>query len=276
MRIIVSGLIGQEAVTFRSLRSKPRLGGSACYAAIGASIFSRVSLISVCQSKFQGDLALLADLGIDCDLVHFVDEPGFAYHLSYTDEDSLPSCEASWGLLPLTDFLGTGLPPGIQHLPLLLAADDPCRQLLLAEKQSKGLVGLCINSNFIDEFRGEYESAIAIADLIFLTSLEFKMLNLDLVRFNGMFFVTNGGRGINVLHRGESRTFEITPAPLVCDPTGCGDVFAGAVFAQMCVGDPSRMNLGLIVESASRLATLNLISSGPLGLAERFRSGVQD
>lgn len=262
--LTVAGLIGEETVE-RGELTLTHLGGSGCYAALGASLFGPTQLIGIADERCLDDLSALSNrLDIDISQVQICPGRGFRYSISYEDDNHcLRSFQADWGMNPLLDYALNVPSVGMKAF---LAADDPARQLRLVRHHPGLVYGVGVNEHFIPDFRDEYLQLIENAKVVILNKREWELLSLTKLDDETTVIVTNGSLPIAVRCGRDSFEQGVLFERDVVDPTGCGDVLGGALFAMWASAGFTKDALREILSRAIQASHLALMSRGALGL----------
>jgi hypothetical protein len=236
---LVAGLVGREVIEVQDGGPGDFLGGAALYAAIAASASGPVSLAASVGGDLAGELhRVCRDLRIGTESIEVLGPHSFSITGRYESlEGRLEVTRVRWGAVLLRDVgassAGLGSRPG-----LLLANDDPQAHLGLIGSGRIRFLGLCLNAEWLETSWDAYADLMNQAHVVFMNRLEWDLLGrVERRRLeSSLTVVTDGSAAIRYSWPGsEMQSFE----PRLCrpleaaDPTGCGDAFAGALFARL-------------------------------------------
>ncbi|MBI5228941.1 hypothetical protein HY991_02435 [Candidatus Micrarchaeota archaeon] len=233
------------------------LGGAGYYSALGASLFTkRVRLIARVGRNY--DLNRLRKLGINLEGITAHKLLATAEFRQKYDEDFQMKyfharLKASGKLRP-TDLKEEYIDAKFIHLPTA----PPKQQAELAERAKRlnpeAVVSIDVFEPYIRKWPGLVKRAIASAQIIFMNSREYELLR-EYTELKGKTLVIKQGKKGARLITPRSDLMVSAPAVKCVDPTGAGDVLAGAFLALRAGGKSYKDALTKAVEIASHSVT---------------------
>lgn len=244
--LVVCGSISLDSIKTPFGKVASVIGGSAIYASLAASSFSRVGIISVAGKDFPASaLDLLKSKKIDLEGLT-IKEKTLRWKCLYEFDMS----EAITLETELNSLLGyvPNIPDRYTESKIVLLANmDPVIQKLVAKKCNKAFLITDTMNYWIKNRKSELESMIKVSDAIVLNDGEARQfcgkINLikcakDLLRIGAKYVIIKKGEHGALLFS-KTNHFSAPGYPLeeVRDPTGAGDSFAGALSGYLSQGD---------------------------------------
>jgi sugar/nucleoside kinase (ribokinase family) len=237
---VVVGSIGLDTIETPVTRRAEVLGGSVSYACSAARFFTRVGMVGVVGTDFPvGYRRLYRRLGIDTAGLQIVEGRTFRWSGVY-EPDFINRRTLSTELNVFADFLPE-LPATFREAPMVLLGNiAPALQLhVLDQMRAVRFVAADTMDLWIRTARDELDSVISRVDLLTLNDSEARLLtglhNLKAaaasIRRMGPRYVVikKGEHGAMLAYAGGISLIPAFPVDGLCDPTGAGDAFAGAM-----------------------------------------------
>lgn len=237
--LVIVGSVGIDDVATPAESRKDLLGGSASYACAAASFFARTGMVGIVGSDFPGDyLSLYRSLGIDTGGLETVEGSTFRWAGVY--EDNMIERRTISTELNVFETFSPELPAAYRSAPYLLLGNiSPGLQLHVLDQAADVRFTAADTMNlWIDTDRDALMNVISRVDMLTLNDGEARMLTgkwglrdcarviLDL----GPEYVVikKGEHGAMLFSKDEVFIVPAYPVENVIDPTGAGDMFAGA------------------------------------------------
>jgi len=268
----MSSILIVGSVAFDTLHlpsgSYPRvIGGSAVYAGLAASRFSKAGIVGVVGRDFPSDvLARLAERGLDVSGVEVADGETFHWAGRYTD-DLLHRTSLVTELNVFADF-HPKIPAAMRSPRFVMLGNiAPELQLEVLEQTSGSRFVIADTMNFwIDSKRAELGEVLKRVDLLVINEEEAWQLsgerNIGRVAASLLALgpkgvvVKRGEYGAMLFHEGQIFSAPGYPLDVVVDPTGAGDAFAGGLVGYLAkAGDTSHEALRAAVIHGSAVAS---------------------
>jgi sugar/nucleoside kinase (ribokinase family) len=243
------------------------LGGAACYASLAASHFAPVQLVGVVGRDYPDSATkLLRSRGIDLAGLEVADGETFHWEGRYSED--LSSRETLRTDLNVFADFQPKIPSSFKAAPFVMLGNiDPVLQLDVLEQIDRPQFVLADTMNlWIDIRQPDLKKLCARVDLLVLNDEEARQLsgekNLviaarELAALGPKYVIIKKGEHGALLFKGDE-VFALPALPLsrVTDPTGAGDVFAGALIGYLArSGDLSTSNLRRALVYGSVLAS---------------------
>lgn len=152
-------------------------------------------------------------------------------------------------------FVQAPYPPALMIESLAYAAQLP-----------GDVLKICCPGQYADQLEAsETQELINFADWIVGNAYEISHLEKACSLENKLVIQTNGAHAIHVTHPGGQRlSFDVPPAPVSLDPTGCGDAFLSSIASHLHQTgiDPGNENLADAITSACANAASCLAYQG--------------
>ena len=246
--MLVVGSVAQDTI-HNHLGSHPYvLGGSAVFASLAASLFTKVQLVGVVGSDFPKDaVALLQKKGIDTSGLEVVDGKTFHWEGRYsTDLTSRETLKTE--LNCFADF-HPKIPASQRTTPYVMLGNiHPSLQVEVLDQIEKPKLVIADTMNFwISGTPKDLARMLARIDLLVINEEEARQLaNVHNISKAASALRAMGPRLV-VIKRGEygallfdgESVFSAPAFPIedVCDPTGAGDTFAGGLLGYLARQD---------------------------------------
>ena len=240
MSVLVVGSIALDTVKTPVEEHADLLGGSASYAALGASFFSPVRLVGVVGSDFPGtEFDFWKDRHIDTEGVQRVDGKTFRWSGEYAWD--LNTRETRSVDLNVFEHFKPTLPASYRQSDFVLLANiAPALQShVLNQMERPRFVVADTMDLWIATARPDLDALIPRVDLLILNDSEARQLTKETslikagraIRAMGARYVAIKKGEHGALLFGEDEFFSCGAYPLedIHDPTGAGDTFAGGM-----------------------------------------------
>jgi len=237
--LLIVGSVAFDSIEAPSGSVERALGGSAVFASIAASYFTRARVVAVVGEDFGGEqFAVLDGRGVDASGIRVV--PGGRtfhwrgrYHDNMQDRDTLATeLNVFEGFDPvLPDAFG-------RSTDVFLGNIDPKLQAkVLDQVTGPRFVGMDTMNLWITETPADLREVLARVDLLFINDEESRQLTGERQVANAASAIIAMGPRYVVIKRGEYGAILFSgdfclfvpamPLRRVVDPTGAGDSFAG-------------------------------------------------
>ena len=247
MSVLVVGSIALDTVKTPLEEHADLLGGSASYAAVGASFFSPVNLVGIVGNDFPGEhLEFLRARQIDLTGLQQVEGKTFRWSGEYMWD--LNTRETRSVELNVFEHFTPTLPgayPGAQIV--LLANIAPKLQSHVLDQMNRPLFTIADTMDlWINIAREDLEALIKRVDMLILNDGEARQFTGETslikaghkIRAMGPRFVAikKGEHGCLLFGEGEFFSCAAYPLEDIHDPTGAGDTFAGGLAGHLAAG----------------------------------------
>ncbi|MCF6314260.1 MAG: PfkB family carbohydrate kinase [Verrucomicrobiales bacterium] len=264
MSVLISGSIAIDHVKTPHDEHENLLGGSASFAAIAASFFSPVNLVSIVGADFpEKHIDLFKSRSINLDGVQFSDGETFRWSGEYFgDMNTRETLDVALNVL---EDYQPKLPASANDSRIvLLANDSPDNQHAVLD-QLEGQPNFIIADTmdlWITVARERLLELLPRLDLLVLNDGEAKLL-LDtgnlveaghrLLEMGPKFVIIKKGEHGALLF-GKDRFFTCGAYPLLSlhDPTGAGDSFIGSMAGYLCSLDQSELDFDHLTGAIAR------------------------
>ena len=240
MSVLVVGSIALDTVKTPVEEHADLLGGSASYAALGASFFSAVQLVGVVGSDFpQAELDFWKERRIDTQGVQRVEGKTFRWSGEYAWD--LNTRETRSVALNVFEHFKPTLPASYRQSDFVLLANiAPALQSHVLDQMDRPRFVVADTMDlWIETARTDLEALIPRVDLLILNDSEARQMTKETslikagraIRKMGARYVAIKKGEHGALLFGEDEFFSCGAYPLedIHDPTGAGDTFAGAI-----------------------------------------------
>lgn len=227
---------------------KKVLGGSATYAALAASVFTPVQLVGVVGRDYPDSaIQLLRSHNIDLDGLEVVDGETFHWEGRYSDDLTSRTTIAT-DLNVFANF-HPRIPEKFRDTPYVMLGNiGPDLQLEVLEQVRKPKLVVADTMNFwISSQLPALKKVLARIDVLVINDEEARQLsqlhNIALAAKEIMamgpktLIIKRGEHGAMLWHGGEVFYAPAFPLHEVCDPTGAGDTFCGALLGYLASQD---------------------------------------
>ena len=255
--LVIFGDLGYDELHAPDINMKMQ-GGSAYYAAAGASRFSdRVGLLSIVGSDY--DMGKLALLGADTEGVQTSPGSSFLCVCKYAkdgykrDIQIFPGVRERFSIRMIPEHY-------LKCKYYYIATTDPKKQGDVASYIRSTVKGAVIGIDTVKEYlvsrHAEISAAMAVADVLFFDMNEFRLIDKPLLESKA--FVYKLGR-YGAVYSGKGTAFH-AQAPRVkkVEKSGSGDILGGAFMAQTAAGAGPESAL----KNAVELATMSVTAFG--------------
>ncbi len=253
--VLIVGSVAFDSVETPHGRAEMALGGSASYASIAASYFSRPQVVGIVGDDFgEHHMGKLHGHGVDVRGIETVAGKTFhwkgRYHENFKDRDTLETA------LNVFQHFNPTIPGAYRNTKFVLLGNIDPRLQLSVRKQTNNaeLVAMDTMNFWINTERDALHEVLAHVDLLFINDEEAMQLAEEWTVLGAAGKIRQWGPRYIVIKRGEHGAVlfgpDVTlyvPAVLlsrVVDPTGAGDTFAGGFMGHLSrSGSLDRSNL---------------------------------
>ncbi len=270
VKVLVAGSIGLDEIStpFGSVKDVP--GGSATFASLASSIFSKTAMLGSIGKDFPKEkLKVFESKGIDLSALQENSQKSMRWKAHYGVDVNVAHTDL-FEANALAE-LRPEVPEQFKELDYAFIGNfDPDAQLALLssfKKKPKVFVSDTMDY-YIKSKKEKVLEVVKAADIALMNDSEARMLfntpNLakaaqEILKLNSKYAVIKKGEHGCLLFS-KSTHFSCIGYPLenVLDPTGCGDSFAGAFIGYLAsTEDFSEKNLRKAIVSASAVASFN-------------------
>lgn len=247
MSVLVVGSIALDTVKTPLEEHADLLGGSASYAAVGASFFSPVNLVGIVGNDFPGEhLEFLRGRQIDLAGLQQVEGKTFRWSGEYMWD--LNTRETRSVELNVFEHFTPTLPGAYTGAQIVLLANiAPKLQSHVLDQMNRPLFTIADTMDlWINIAREDLEALIKRVDMLILNDGEARQFTGETslikaghkIRAMGPRFVAikKGEHGCLLFGEGEFFSCAAYPLEDIHDPTGAGDTFAGGLAGHLAAG----------------------------------------
>jgi hypothetical protein len=282
MDVLLVGSIAYDSVISPVGQVKNALGGSATYGGLAASFHAqrlgigKVGLVGVVGEDFTDkDRLILASHGTDLSGIETAAGETFRWEGAY--EGSMAEAETHATHLNVFEHFQPKVPEHARTPKVTFCANlHPELQASVLDQTTPLRISMLDSMNlWINIARDPLLEVMQRVDLIIINDGEVRMLAEDenLIRAAhtvrsmtsaSTLVVKRGEHGVLAFHGDEIIALPAFPTADVCDPTGCGDTFAGTLAAYIALGDGplERDELRTALVAATVSASFTLQSFG--------------
>ena len=282
MDVLLVGSIAYDSVTSPVGQVKHALGGSATYGGLAAAFHAqrlgigKVGLVGVVGEDFSDeDRLILASHGTDVSGIETAAGETFRWEGAY--EGSMAEAETYATHLNVFEHFQPKVPEHARTPKVTFCANlHPALQASVLDQTTPNRISMLDSMNlWINIAREPLLEVMQRVDLIIINDGEVRMLAEDenLIRAAhtvrsmtsaSTLVVKRGEHGVLAFHGDEIIALPAFPTADVCDPTGCGDTFAGTLAAYIASGDGplGRDELRTALVAATVSASFTLQSFG--------------
>ncbi|MFH0731860.1 MAG: PfkB family carbohydrate kinase [Candidatus Omnitrophota bacterium] len=238
MKLLIVGTIAFDTIETPFGKNINALGGSATYAALSASYFTDVKIISIIGNDFpEKHIRLFKAKDIDVSGIQIKTGKTFRWEGSYLkDLNSAQTIATHLNLL--AEFDPKLTIDDKKSAFCLLANNDPDLQLrIIKELISPKMIAADTIEFWIRHKRGKLLEVMRQVDMLIINDSEAKLLakeknlieaakRLTAMGAKGL-IIKKGEHGLLLAHKNSLTLCSAYPVQRVCDPTGAGDSFAG-------------------------------------------------
>ena len=276
-KLTILGTISLDTIRTPAVKYADGLGGSAAYAALAAGRFTRPNVVGRCGRDLAARHVALLEAAADIRGLSYAGRT-FRYEAVYPDGHNRQSVKTE---------LNT--PEGYKHrIPeeyrassmVLLANEDPAKQVCALEQFDGPKLVMCDTIHgWVRRDPDGVRRALGSADIAILNDAEARELTGERELSQCAAMIRGWGACHVIIKKGEhgsvlfsgGRAFPLPAYPLdaAADPTGAGDVFAGAVMGYMAaVGRTDLGELRRACVYGNVLGSFAAERAGNLGLVE--------
>ncbi len=272
MSVLVVGSIALDTVKTPVEEHADLLGGSASYAAVGASFFSQVNLVGVVGEDFpKAHVDYFATRRID--LAGLQTVPGKTFRWSGEYHWDLNTRETRSVELNVFEHFNPVLPPSYVGTPIVLLANiAPALQSHVLDQMERPRFVIADTMDlWIDIAKGDLLALLKRVDLLILNDGEARQLTGETSLVKAGNAIRRLGPSYLAIKKGEHGCllfgdgvfFSCGAFPLedIHDPTGAGDTFAGGFAGYLASVDQGTITFGQLrkaVVYGSVLASFNV------------------
>lgn len=244
MSLLVVGSVALDSVKTPCGKRNNILGGSATFASLAASFFCKVSIVATVGEDFPKQyVSLFKNMGIGLEGFKIANGKTFRWEGEYSDDMSRAKT-LSTHLNVFKDF-NPSIPRDLRNTKYIFLANiDPDLQYNVLKQMDRPKVVACDSMNYwIDNKRKSFEKLLGNVDLLLLNDSEARQLSGEENIAKAARFIVAVGPKAVIIKRAEHgaiyvsrKSVFIAPSYLVetlCDPTGAGDTFAGALMGYL-------------------------------------------
>lgn len=255
MDVLLVGSIAYDSVTSPVGQVKHALGGSATYGGLAASFHAqrlgigKVGLVGVVGEDFTDeDRLILASHGTDVSGIETAAGETFRWEGAY--KGSMAEAETHATHLNVFEHFQPKVPEHARTPKVTFCANlHPALQASVLDQTKPNRISMLDSMNlWINIAREPLLEVMQRVDLIIINDGEVRMLAEDenLIRAAhtvrsmtsaSTLVVKRGEHGVLAFHGDEVIALPAFPTADVCDPTGCGDTFAGTLAAYIASGE---------------------------------------
>ena len=273
MSVLVVGSIALDTVKTPVEEHADLLGGSASYAAVGASFFTPVNLVGVVGDDFpKAHIDYFGTRNIDLEGLQIV--PGKTFRWSGEYMWDLNTRETRSVELNVFEHFNPVLPEGYKHAPYVLLANigPNLQNHVLDQMQRPRFVIADTMDLWINIALDELLRLLKRVDMLILNDGEARMLTKETSLIKAAAKIRAMGPAWVVIKKGEhgallfgpdAQFFSCAAYPLedIHDPTGAGDTFAGGLAGYLAAADHGHVTFQALrkaVVCGSVLASFNV------------------
>ena len=240
MSLLIVGSIGLDTVKTPVEEHSDLLGGSASYAALGASFFTPVNLVGIVGNDFpKSEFEFWKSRNIDTVGVQRVDGKTFRWSGEYAWD--LNTRETRSIALNVFEHFRPALPPKYRETPFVLLANiAPKLQSHVLEQMERPRFVIADTMDlWIETTRPDLEALLGRVDLLILNDSEAREMTKETSLIRAGRKIRDFGPRYVAIKKGEhgallfgyEEFFSCGAYPLedIHDPTGAGDTFAGGL-----------------------------------------------
>lgn len=272
MSVLVVGSIALDTVKTPVEEHADQLGGSASYAAVGASFFSPVNLVGVVGDDFPGsEFEFWRERGIDAAGVQRVNGKTFRWSGEYAWD--LNTRETRSVALNVFENFKPTLPDHFRETEFVLLANiaPSLQSHVLDQMRRPRFVVADTMDLWIETAREDLDALLPRVDLLILNDSEARQMTGDTsliragraIRRKGPRYVAVKKGEHGALLFGPDDFFSCGAYPLedIHDPTGAGDTFAGGLAGYLASSPGEKVDFGKLRKAliyGSVLASFNV------------------
>lgn len=282
MDVLLVGSIAYDSVTSPAGQVERALGGSATYGGLASSFHAarlglgKVGLVGVVGEDFSdADRQVLASHGTDVSGIETA--PGETFRWEGAYQGSMAEAETHATHLNVFEHFQPKVPEHARTPKVTFCANlHPSLQASVLDQTTPQRISMLDSMNlWINIAREPLLEVMQRVDLIIINDGEVRMLADDenLIRAShtvrkmtsaSTLIVKRGEHGVLAFHGEDIIALPAFPTADVCDPTGCGDTFAGTLAAYIASGEGplQRNELRTALVAATVSASFTLQSFG--------------
>ena len=271
MSVLIVGSIALDTVKTPVEEHADLLGGSASYAALGASFFSPVKLVGIVGNDFpKSEFDFWKSRQIDATGVQRVAGKTFRWSGEYAWD--MNTRETHFTVLNVFEHFQPQLPQSYRETDFVLLANiAPALQSHVLDQMKRPLFVVADTMDlWIETTRGDLDALLPRVDLLILNDSEARELTKETSLIKAGRKIRKGGPRYIAIKKGEhgallfgeDEFFSCGAYPLenIRDPTGAGDTFAGGLAGYLASTkrEPTFADLRRAVIYGSVLASFNV------------------
>ena len=256
------GCVSIDNIRFPGKVLRDVFGGSGGYAAVAASFFSKVYLISNIGTDFPKEtLRRLEKLGIDTIGLRVIEGKSTHFDVEYGEELADEFYHAADMNVGNEEII---IPDAVGRCKYVyISANDPDIQIdLMKRMDDDKIIVLDTHAMWIENKKARVEEAFRMADIVFVNSNEAKMFSRKKIIKNAAKVIMELGVEKLVVKKGAHGAILFTPDEMYqaaayddldiekIDPTGCGDSTAGGFVGTLAANDEAAVPLNNVYKKA--------------------------
>lgn len=292
MSLVIIGSVAFDTIETPAGKKERIVGGSATYAALAASFFTRPGIVSVVGRDFpRSMMAVLKDRGVDLRGLKIKSGKTFHWHGVYSQDTNIRTTlktemNVLAGYRPV-------LPEEFRQANILFLSnlDPEVHPEVLRQMKSKPLLAMDTIRYWIENKPEALLEAIQAVDVLFVNDEECRLITKEFNLIKAGQTLKNSGPRVIIVKKGEhgalvfgkNFVFSVVahPCETVVDPTGAGDAFAGAFLGYLdSCGKFNQREIRKAAVYGNLVASLviedfgltGLLKASPLDLIERYKS----
>lgn len=245
MALLIVGSIGIDTIHTEAGSAEDVLGGSASYASLSASYFSRVNLVGIVGEDFpDAHMRLFRKRKIDLDGLEIV-KGGRTFRWTGRYHENFAGRDTVEIHLNVFETFRPSIPASYRKTPFVLLSNiDPELQLsVLDQMEAPRFVAADTMNLWLDIKRSKVQELISRVDLIVMNDEEAEQYTGEknpvcagrkILKSGVKWAVIKKGSHGSLLFSGNA-VYPLPAYPLdrVCDPTGAGDCFIGGLMGYL-------------------------------------------
>ncbi|MGB9836013.1 MAG: PfkB family carbohydrate kinase [Candidatus Saccharicenans sp.] len=239
MSLVIIGSVAFDTIETPAGKKERIVGGSATYAALAASFFTRPGLVSVVGRDFpRSMMSVLKEKGVDLSGLKIKAGKTFHWHGVYGQDINLRTTLKT-EMNVMADYRPE-LPEKFRTADILFLSnlDPDVHPRVLEQMKKKPLLAMDTIRYWIENKPEALLEAIQTVDILFVNDEECRLIAREYNLVKAGFILKNSGPQVIIVKKGEhgalvfgkNFVFSVVahPCEKVVDPTGAGDSFAGA------------------------------------------------
>ena len=266
--LILGSIIHEKVVTPFVKKGRVSIGGSAAYAALSASRFAKVGIVSAIGSDFiDQELLFLKKQNINISSITKLNGHTLIWEVEYNHKGSIVKQKVDLGIYK--DYKPKISALGRKARVLFIESTNPKFGLAALKQFDKNvLTAMDTRDYYINNRFQDLKKLLRQVDVLFLNEGELALIirKLNLKNFSTrqllkkytnlqVLFLKRGAAGLSIFTRDKVAHLGALPVKKIVDPTGAGDVLAGAILGEMA----SHKKINLEINSLIELAKIGMV-----------------